>query len=172
MKKKSHCLENQTHVNLHLLVQAIVHDQTVGHPYTMRLHRMTRNVGIVSHVRIIKVGNLAVAIIDPVGVNGVQRRCYARHPRKHFAPTTRTILGLYRIKQQGLDTEQIELHVNSIESLPVITHKNFAVYTVVGRKWEGESGSFITGARTTRRDRNTRGGGRWENSEGKGRAEE
>jgi hypothetical protein len=39
-----------TYVNLHLGVQAIIHDQAVGHPYAVRLHGMPRNVGIVADV--------------------------------------------------------------------------------------------------------------------------
>lgn len=63
-----------THVDFHFLVKAIVHDQAMGHPYTVRLHGMSRHIGIVSHVGIVEVGDLAVAVPKPVD-NGIQRWC-------------------------------------------------------------------------------------------------
>lgn len=50
--------ECRTHVNLHLLVQAIIHDQAVGHSYAMRLHGMSSIVGIVSDIRVVEVCDL------------------------------------------------------------------------------------------------------------------
>ena len=46
------------HVDLHLLVQAIIHDQGVGHSDAMRLHGVTSVVGIVSDVRVVEVSDL------------------------------------------------------------------------------------------------------------------
>lgn len=45
------------HVDFHFLVQAIVHDQAVSHSYTMWLHGMTSIVGVVSNIRVVKVGD-------------------------------------------------------------------------------------------------------------------
>ena len=39
-----------TYIDFHLLVQAIIHNQTVGHPNPVRLHRMPRDIGIITHV--------------------------------------------------------------------------------------------------------------------------
>jgi hypothetical protein len=36
-----------SYVNFHFLVKAIVHYQAVGHSYSVRLHRVTGNVGVV-----------------------------------------------------------------------------------------------------------------------------
>lgn len=51
---------SSTHIDFHLLVEAVVHDQTVGHPYAMRLHGMAGIVGVVSDIRVIKVCDLFV----------------------------------------------------------------------------------------------------------------
>lgn len=48
------------HVNLHFLVKTIVHHETVRHTYAMRLHGVARNVGIVTHVGVVEVGDLLV----------------------------------------------------------------------------------------------------------------
>jgi hypothetical protein len=45
------------HVDFHLLVEAVVHDQTVSHSDTMRLHGMAGVVGVVSDIRVIEVGD-------------------------------------------------------------------------------------------------------------------
>jgi len=45
-------------------IDIVVHDQTVGEPDPVRLHRMASNVGIVSNVRIVKVGNLLLLRLD------------------------------------------------------------------------------------------------------------
>lgn len=45
-------------IDLHLLVDAIVHDQTVGQSYTMGLHRVTSNIGEVSDIRVVEVCHL------------------------------------------------------------------------------------------------------------------
>lgn len=60
-------------INLHLLVEGIVHDQTMGHPYAMWLHRVARDVGIVANVGVVEVGNLLAAIAGPIQVDGVKR---------------------------------------------------------------------------------------------------
>ena len=39
-----------TYVYLHLRVQVVVHDQAVGHPYAVRLHRMASNISVVPDV--------------------------------------------------------------------------------------------------------------------------
>jgi hypothetical protein len=44
-----------THIDFHLVVGAIVHNQTMRQPYSMRLHRMTSYVGIISDIRIVEV---------------------------------------------------------------------------------------------------------------------
>lgn len=72
----------KTHVNLHLLINTIVHDQTVRQPNSMRLHGMTSNVGIVSNVRVVEVRNplLAARPVCGWGVDGHERG----HSRRHF----------------------------------------------------------------------------------------
>lgn len=62
-----------THIDLHLLVEAIVHDQAVGHAYTVWLHRVTGDVGIVTHVGVVEVSHLLV-----VGDNAIGER-FGRH---------------------------------------------------------------------------------------------
>ena len=44
-----------TYVYFHLFVKLIVHDQTMSHSYPMGFHRMSSDIGIVTHVRIVKV---------------------------------------------------------------------------------------------------------------------
>ena len=46
-----------TYIDLHLVVESIVHNETVTHADTMRLHRMSRSIMIVSTVLVVKVGN-------------------------------------------------------------------------------------------------------------------
>ena len=48
----------RAYIDLHLVVEAIVHDETVAHANTVRLHRVSRSVMIVSNVLVIKVGDL------------------------------------------------------------------------------------------------------------------
>jgi hypothetical protein len=71
--------EKAPYVNLHLLVQAIVHHQTVGHPDAVRLHRMTRDVGVVANIGVVEVGDLLGAIRRAIQVDRVQRRPYRSH---------------------------------------------------------------------------------------------
>lgn len=51
-------MASDTYVDLHLLVDAIVHDQTVGQPNAMGLHGMAGNVGKVADVRVVEIGDL------------------------------------------------------------------------------------------------------------------
>lgn len=39
-----------THVNFHLLVQIVLHDQTMSQANAVWLHRMTCDIGIVSNI--------------------------------------------------------------------------------------------------------------------------
>ena len=64
---KMYCLNMMSHINLHFLIESIVHDQAVGHTYTVRLHRVTRDVGIVTDIRVVEVGNLFVVGPDAIG---------------------------------------------------------------------------------------------------------
>lgn len=66
-------LNNATHVNLHLRIQAIVHNQAVGHSYAMRLHGMAGNICIVANIRIVEVGDLLGLRASPI--EGVGRSC-------------------------------------------------------------------------------------------------
>lgn len=56
----------ESHVYLHLLVQSIVHNQAVRHAYPVRLHRVTRYVGIVSNIRVVEVSDLLVGSADAI----------------------------------------------------------------------------------------------------------
>ena len=40
----------KTYIYLHLLIQLIVHDEAVSHSYSVRLHRMSGDVGIIAHI--------------------------------------------------------------------------------------------------------------------------
>jgi hypothetical protein len=61
------------HVDFHLFVKAVVHDKTVGHSDTVRLHGMASVVGIVSDIRVVEVGDfLWLSTIG--GARRVQRR--------------------------------------------------------------------------------------------------
>lgn len=46
-----------THENLHVLVQAVVHNEGVAHPNSGRLHRMTWAIMVVANVGIEEVTN-------------------------------------------------------------------------------------------------------------------
>jgi hypothetical protein len=46
-----------TYINLHLLVDSIVHDQAMRQPNSMRLHGMSSNISIVSDVGVVEVCN-------------------------------------------------------------------------------------------------------------------
>jgi hypothetical protein len=61
------------YVNFHLFVQAVVHNKTVGHSDTVRLHGMASIVGVVSDIRVVEVGDfLWLSTIG--GARRVQRR--------------------------------------------------------------------------------------------------
>ena len=61
------------YVNFHLLVEAVVHDKTVSHSDTVRLHGMAGIVGVVSDIRVVEVGDfLWLSIIG--SARRVQRR--------------------------------------------------------------------------------------------------
>ena len=62
-----------TNINLHLLVEAIVHDQAMGHPDPMGLHRMTRDIGVVTNIGVVEIGDFLVAIVWPIQINGIKR---------------------------------------------------------------------------------------------------
>jgi hypothetical protein len=49
---------NATYVDFHLGVETVVHDQTVRHPYTVRLHRVPRYVGIIANIGVVEVCDL------------------------------------------------------------------------------------------------------------------
>jgi hypothetical protein len=49
------CLLSHTHINLHFLINSIVHDQAMRQSYSVRLHRMARNVGIISNIRVVEI---------------------------------------------------------------------------------------------------------------------
>lgn len=44
-----------THVDFHLGVQSIIHDQAVGHAYAVRLHGMAGHIGVVADIRVVEV---------------------------------------------------------------------------------------------------------------------
>jgi hypothetical protein len=51
----------------------------VSHPYTVWLHGMARDVGIVTNIRIIKVGDSSIGITQVVETDGLQVSSGARH---------------------------------------------------------------------------------------------
>lgn len=64
-------VEFWAYVDFHLLVDPIVHDQAVRQPNAMGLHRMTSNVGIVSHIGVVEVSNsLLTAAVQHRSVDG------------------------------------------------------------------------------------------------------
>jgi len=50
--------QGSAYVNLHLGVQAIVHDQAMRHAYAVGLHGMSCYIGIVADVGVVEVGDL------------------------------------------------------------------------------------------------------------------
>jgi hypothetical protein len=54
---RNDCRMKGTHIDFHPLINAIVHNQAVRQPDSMRLHRMACNIGIVTDVGVIKVSN-------------------------------------------------------------------------------------------------------------------
>jgi hypothetical protein len=57
-------------VDLHLLINAVVHDQTVGETYSVRFHRMAGDIGEVANVGVVEVGDL-------LGRGGAKRNAIA-----------------------------------------------------------------------------------------------
>lgn len=66
--------KEETHINFHPLINAIVHDQAMSKPNSMRLHRMTRNIGIVTYVRVVEVGDFRFVAGSGFCWEGVKRR--------------------------------------------------------------------------------------------------
>lgn len=70
----------QTHIDFHLLVKAIIHDQAVCHSYAMRLHGMSSIISVISNIRVVKVGDLlCLSTIDAWGIEW----CIALGARSH-----------------------------------------------------------------------------------------
>ena len=63
-----------TYINFHLFIEAIVHDQAVGHSYPMGLHGMPSDIGIVADVRIIEIGHCLLVGGGPGRVDGRKAR--------------------------------------------------------------------------------------------------
>lgn len=53
---------NKTYVDLHLVVESIVHDQTMTHADTMRLHGVSRSIVIISNVLVVKVSHALLGL--------------------------------------------------------------------------------------------------------------
>ena len=81
MKNRERC--QTTYINFHLLVKTVVHNQAVCHTDTMRLHRVSRNVGIVSHVRVVEIRD-SLLLRGTVHVDIIDRR-KGRHGDKRIA---------------------------------------------------------------------------------------
>lgn len=81
-------LQLLTYINLHLLVDTIVHDQAMRQPNSMRFHRMASDIGIVSNIGVVKV-------CDPLlGAWTVRRRLIDRSREGgHFAGRTCEEIG-------------------------------------------------------------------------------
>lgn len=47
----------QTYVDLHLVIQAVVHDETVAHTDTMWLHGVSRAIVVVANVLVVEVSD-------------------------------------------------------------------------------------------------------------------
>lgn len=64
-----------TYIYLHLLVQAIVHDEAVCHAYPMGFHGMPRDIGIIAHIGVIEVGHLFLIMDLDDRING-RKACH------------------------------------------------------------------------------------------------
>jgi hypothetical protein len=64
------------YINLHLLVDTVIHDQAMGQPDAMRLHWVASDVCIISNVGVVEVRNslLAAWAVQRRGINGCERR--------------------------------------------------------------------------------------------------
>jgi hypothetical protein len=47
-----------TYIDFHLLVEVVLHDETVRQANSMRLHGMASHVGIIANIGVIEVGDL------------------------------------------------------------------------------------------------------------------
>ena len=68
-----------THVDLHLLVETGVEDETVSYPYAMRLHGMACVVCEIPDIRIVEVRDLLRRSTISRRKGILQRRTYRRH---------------------------------------------------------------------------------------------
>lgn len=59
-----------SYIYFHLLVQPIIHDEAVRHPYPMGFHGMPRDVGIVAHIGVVEVGHRFLVIVGRRRING------------------------------------------------------------------------------------------------------
>ena len=64
------------YIDFHFLINTVVHNQAMSQPNTMRLHRMTSDVGIIANIRVVEVRNslLAAWAVQRRGVDGCERR--------------------------------------------------------------------------------------------------
>lgn len=53
------------HINFEILVDIVVHDETVRQADSVRFHGMASHVGIVANIRIIEVGDLLLGGVEP-----------------------------------------------------------------------------------------------------------
>jgi len=62
-------------VDFHVLISAIVHDQAVGQPDSVRLHGMASDVGVVSNIGVVEVCNplLVVSALEVRRIEGRER---------------------------------------------------------------------------------------------------
>lgn len=49
--------KGQTYIYLHLLIDAVVHNQAVRQPDSMRLHWMASHIGIITNIGVVEVSN-------------------------------------------------------------------------------------------------------------------
>ena len=68
-----------TYINLHLLVDTVVHDQAMRQPNSMRLHRMPSDIRIISDIRIVEVSD---SLLGTWAIR--RRRVYGRQGVCHF----------------------------------------------------------------------------------------
>jgi hypothetical protein len=46
-----------THIYLHFGIKTVVHNKTMRHSYSVRLHRMPSNISIIANIRIVEIGH-------------------------------------------------------------------------------------------------------------------
>jgi len=71
--------KEETHINFHSLVNTIVHNQAMSQPDTMRLHRMSCNVCIVTNVGVIEISHFWLVAAGEFRREGIERR-----ERRHY----------------------------------------------------------------------------------------